>query len=92
MATHSDLEKITPPKGLPAVERDALFQHIMQRLGSYRSTLELYSLTECRLSPLTPPRKVQRQNAFNQDVRRWAQSVLEHAWAVLDESGGGKRP
>lgn len=85
----SDLTKLTPPIN-PDVGLDTIFEHFFRRLAAYRNTTELYALSEYNHSPDPESEKARRRDNFNQQVTAWAQTLLEQAWVVCKESGGGE--
>lgn len=86
----SDLTKITPPKDLSKDDLHAIFTHLFRRLAVHRNNAELYGLAEYNLSSLPEKSKARRRDAFNDEIQRWAQDLLQTIWVVCKEPGGGK--
>ncbi len=85
----ADLSKLSPPKHLTEDDRETIFQHFFCKLAVHRNTAELYALTEYGLSSYPEPQRARRKDSLTREVNRWAQSLLEKAWAVCEEPGGG---
>jgi hypothetical protein len=86
----SDLTNLTPPRDLSKDSLRAIFTHLFRRLAVHRNNAELYALAEYNLSSLNEGRKTQRRDAFNDEIQRWAQDLLQIIWAVCDEPEGGE--
>jgi len=80
MASH--LEKITPPKDLTIEQKATLFQHIFRNLAKYRNTVALYSILECSVASGGNRNAITAQREFENEINKWAQSLLETAWVV----------
>ncbi|EMD38549.1 hypothetical protein CERSUDRAFT_94077 [Gelatoporia subvermispora B] len=85
-----DLAKLTPPKELGDDACSVVFQHIYRRLASYRNTAELYAIAECSLSSQPEQRRSRIRDDFMQQINKWAQELLKHAWLACREPGPGK--
>ncbi|KAJ7109499.1 DUF726-domain-containing protein [Mycena epipterygia] len=84
----ADLTQLVPPKDLSESDRDTVFNHFFCRLASFRNTSGLYSNLEHNLSSLKPQLKDSQRDAFDQEIQRWAQKLLEQTWIVCGEPGG----
>ncbi|RDB21498.1 putative membrane protein C6F6.13c [Hypsizygus marmoreus] len=84
----ADLTKLVPPKTLTHEDKATVFDHFFCRLASYRNTLELYSDAEYTMSSLPEERRARRRDQHQEEVARWAHSLVEKAWIVCKESEG----
>ncbi|KAF7294835.1 hypothetical protein MIND_01021400 [Mycena indigotica] len=80
-----DLSRLTPPQGLSEHERETIFTHLFRRLASFRNTLFLYSSQDQTLSP-------EARHAHETSIQQWAQGLIEVAFVICGEPGGGHCP
>ncbi|KAF5380860.1 hypothetical protein D9615_004046 [Tricholomella constricta] len=83
----ADLTNLIPPEHLSQQDRETVFDHLLCRLAAYRNTQELYAETEYSLSSLPDYEAAGRRDAFQQEIERWAQEILENAWIICHDSG-----
>lgn len=85
---NKDLAQLVPPKELDEAQRDAVFQFFMRRLASHRNSSNRFSETEAALFSL--PRSLVQKERFQEAIDRWAQELLQNAWAACQCPGSGK--
>lgn len=86
----SDLTKVTPPTELTEAERATMFEHISCRLAAHRNKAEMYAQFESHLADGNDSEKLQVRQAHDAEINRWAQALLENAWAACQEPGGSE--
>ncbi|KAI0699711.1 DUF726-domain-containing protein [Cytidiella melzeri] len=77
-----DLTKVTPPTELNAPELHATFQHFTRRLAAHRNHAEMFAQNEQLLASGSSARTQHMQEAQVVEINRWAQTLLENAWAT----------
>jgi hypothetical protein len=82
----SDLTRLAPPTELTSSERNAFFRHFMSRLAAHRNHVEMYARNE-QLLAAGSDRIAQHVQV---EINRWAQVLLENAWAACQEPGEGE--
>ena len=92
METHEpkgDLTNVTPPTSLTEPERSALVQHFARRLAAHRNKAELFAQADFGRGE-RGDRSDGAKEAYDAEIERWAQVLLENAWAACQEPGGGQ--
>jgi hypothetical protein len=101
--TRTSLEKITPPKDLPAETKRIVFDHLYGQIATFRNTAELYADLEDRVPDLEGGLKPNEAglNNFEQKetggwrkeysdaLDKWAQAFTKKVWAVCCEKDEG---
>ncbi|KAI0082663.1 DUF726-domain-containing protein [Panus rudis PR-1116 ss-1] len=88
-----DLTKLTPSKELNDDQRKAIFLHFMRRLAAFRNSVERYAQTEADLvSSYDAEAAAKMLAGFTKVIQHWSQDLLQHAWNVCQEPGGGRCP
>ncbi|KAJ7063404.1 DUF726-domain-containing protein [Mycena amicta] len=80
-----DLTPLTPPH-LTEQDRERVFSFLARRLASFINTIALY------YSSQDPTLSLQSREQFDAGVQQWAQNLIELAFVVCGEPGGGQCP
>ncbi|KAF9265459.1 DUF726-domain-containing protein [Marasmius fiardii PR-910] len=83
----TSIEQLTPPRELTRHERQTIFQHFYRQLAVNRNRATLHAEAEYQSSSLPQSKKQQIKNEFNDEVKKWAQDILEKAWIACGEPG-----
>ncbi|CAA7271536.1 unnamed protein product [Cyclocybe aegerita] len=87
----ADLQKIAPPRHLTEAQNDIVFQHFFRHLANHRNTAVLYSILQSSLLSSTKKEEANNQMAFEEEMNKWAQGLLEKAWMICHTRDDGEK-